>query len=280
MSSREERIAVFEDTQNWIKVDEELLASIDYAKKHTQVFYEDDYPAFRLLKTYDTDITVTKSRSFEAAMRLAGENAGSKIAVMNFANAFHAGGGVTSGASAQEECLCRTSTLYPLLYRRTLRDAFYAHHKKLDTPKASDSLVYTEGVVICKSDEDLPQRLPKEEWVKVDVITVAAPDLRDRSNMHVPLVGDGAYMNDAELFGYHVKRAIHVFTCAAAKGVDILVLGAFGCGAFRNNPEVVARAYKTALAEFPKVFKKIEFAVYCSPRDMRNYEVFSSVLSK
>jgi uncharacterized protein (TIGR02452 family) len=148
----------------------------------------------------------------------------------------------------------------------------------MNTPKATDSLVYTEGVIICKTDTDLPQRMPKDEWVTVDVITVAAPDLRRKSNMHAALVGRGAYMNDAELFGYHVKRAIHILTCAAAKKADILVLGAFGCGAFENNPEVVARAYRTALQEFPKVFSRIEFAVYCSPKDTTNYDVFSQVL--
>ena len=120
--------------------------------------------------------------------------------------------------------------------------------------------------------------MPEEEWVTVDVITIAAPDLRRKSNVHAPLVNGGTFMNNAELFGYHVKRAIHMLTCAAAKGADILVLGAFGCGAFENDPEVVARAYKTALQEFPKVFEKIEFAVYCSPRDGRNYDVFKRVL--
>ena len=73
------------------------------------------------------------------------------------------------------------------LHRRTLRDSFYAHHIELNTPKASDSLIYTEGVVICKTDEDLPKRMPKEDWVTVDVITMAAPDLRDKSNMHAAL---------------------------------------------------------------------------------------------
>ena len=87
-------------------------------------------------------------------------------------------------------------------------------------------------------------------------------------------------MNDAELFGYHVKRAIHMFTVAALKGADILVIGAFGCGAFQNNPEVVARAYKVAIQEFPKVFKKIEFAVYCPPGGSTNYEVFSKYFSR
>ncbi len=71
------------------------------------------------------------------------------------------------------------------------------------------------------------------------------------------------------------QDTLDMLTCAAAKGADILVLGAFGCGAFQNNPEVVARAYKIALQEFPKVFKRIEFAVYCPPGGSRNYKVFS-----
>ncbi len=129
-------------------------------------------------------------------------------------------------------------------------------------------------MVICKTDEDVPERMPKEDWVTVDVITMVAPDLRDKSNMHAALVGNGTYMNNAELFGYHVKRAMHMLTVAAYKGADILVLGAFGCGAFKNDPEVVAKAYKVALEEFPKLFKKIEFAVYCSPVDTANYDVF------
>ena len=274
MSTHAERIEVFKDTQEWIKQDPSLSKSVDYAKKHTEVFYEDDYPAFDMSKEKDTVITVTGDRSFQAAMRLHREHPDAKIAVMNFANAFHPGGGVTKGSSAQEESLCRTSTLYPLLYRVTLRDSYYKHHQDVNTPKATDSLIYTEGVVICKTDESLPKRMEPQDWVTVDVITIAAPDLRSRSNVHAPLVGSGTYMNNAELFGYHVKRAIHMLTCAASKKADILVLGAFGCGAFQNDPNVVARAYKTALQEFPKVFDKIEFAVYCPPGGGENDRVF------
>lgn len=278
MSTSNERIVVFQDTIDWIENDPTLSASIPVAKKNTTIFYEDDYPQYDSFKTKDTVVTVSMDRSYQAAIKIHKENPNARIAVMNFANAFHAGGGVTKGSCAQEECLCRTSTLYPLLYRRTLRDSFYKHHKDLNTPKASDSLIYTEGVIICKTDEDLPKRMPKEDWVTVDVITIAAPDLREKSNIHAPLVNGGTYMTKAELFGYHVKRAIHMLTCAAAKGADILVLGAFGCGAFQNDPEVVARAYKVALQEFPKVFQQIEFAVYCKPDDSRNYDVFKRVL--
>ena len=251
-STREERVEIFRDTLAWIKADPTLSASVVEAKKKTKVYYEDDYPQFDMNAIKDEQISVTRDRSYQAAMRLAKENPGKKIAVMNFANAFHAGGGVTRGASAQEECLCRCSTLYPLLYRKSLRDSYYRHHHDLNTSKASDSLIYTEGVVICKTDDDHPKRMTQEEWVKVDVITIAAPDLRSKSNMYAAIVGNGTYMNNAELFGYHVKRAIHMLTVAASKGADILVLGAFGCGAFQNDPAVVAKAYKIALEEFPK----------------------------
>ncbi len=278
MSTPADRIAVFEDTMDWIDTDPDLSSSIPAAKQNTTVFYENDYPAFDAGRVRDMIVTVTGNRSYQAAMELHKESPNAKIAVMNFANAFHPGGGVVMGAGAQEECLCRTSTLYPLLYRRTLKKAFYDYHADLNTSKASDTLIYTEGVIICKTDEDMPVRMPKEDWVKVDVITIAAPDLRGSSNQYVPVVGGGTYMNNAELFGYHVKRAIHMLTCAAAKGADILVLGAFGCGAFRNDPEVVAGAYKTALSVFPPVFDKIEFAVYCPPGMSTNYDVFKRVL--
>ena len=149
----------------------------------------------------------------------------------------------------------------------------------MNTLKASDSMIYTEGVIICKTDDDYPVRMKKEDWVTVDVMSVAAPDLRTKLNKYAGLIGKGTYMNNAELFGYHVKRAIHILTVAASKGADTLVLGAFGCGAFENDPNVVARAYKVALEEFPKVFKKIEFAVYCTPKYQKNYEAFSKVFN-
>ena len=278
-ATREDRIKIFDDTLFWIENDPTLKQSVQIAKKTTKVYYEDDYPIFDKNNTCDMKVAVSKSRSFEAAVRLSENYPGRKIAVLNFANAFHAGGGVTKGAGAQEECLCRTSTLYPLIYRRTLRDSFYKHHHDLNTPKASDSLIYTEGVIICKSDDDYPERLPREQWRTVDVITMAAPDLRDKSNMYASIVGNGVYMNDAELFGYHVKRAIHMLTVAASREAKVLVLGAFGCGAFQNDPAVVAQAYKTALSVFPKVFEHIEFAVYCTADHIENYEEFSKAFA-
>lgn len=276
--TREDRIVIFRDTQQWIANDSTLNAEVDYSKQHTEVFYENNYPYFDAMHVRDQKIEVTKERSFEAAVRLNREDSTARIAVMNFANALHPGGGVTKGSSAQEESLCRCSTLYPCLYRRTLRTAFYDYHANLNDAKATDTLIYTEGVTIIKTDEDFPKRLPRSQWVHTDVITIAAPDLRTKSNEHAQLVDGGTYMNNAELFGYHVRRAMHMLTVAAHYGVDNLVLGAFGCGAFENDPQVVAKAYKVALDVFPKVFRKVTFAIYCTPRDSANYTAFASEL--
>ena len=59
---------------------------------------------------------------------------------------------------------------------------------------------------------------------------------------------------------------------------ETVILGAFGCGAFMNNPQVVALAAKNVLKEYLHAFKNIEFAVYCSPRDDQNYRIFERVL--
>jgi len=294
MSTGKERINVFRDTLRWVETNPKLNKAVEKAKRKTKIFYDNDYPVFDASRLRDQKVSVSTDRSFQAAMRLKKESPGSRIAVLNFANAFHPGG-VGAGASSQEECLCRCSTLYPLLNRNYLLNNFYDYHEELGTDNASDTVVYIEGVVICKTDEDLPQRMPEEDWVTVDVINAAAPDLNSYPRLlitespvarptvegfNLPEFFDNQpAMSDAALFGYHVKRALHILTVAAAKGADILVTGAFGCGAFRNNPKVVAKAWRTALSVFPKVFERVEFAVFCTDEEMENYHVLRNMFA-
>ena len=268
MSTAQERILIFKDTMAWIEECGALSAAVKEAREGSMVYYEDDTPSFEGGALRPVAVSVSGQRSFEAAMELRQANPGAKIAVMNFANAFHPGGGVKTGASAQEECLCRCSTLYPVLTSQVFRDSYYKHHYDLGSHLATDSLIYTPGVVICKTDEDLPRRMEETQWVKVDVITVAAPDLR-RDNL-----------KPEELRRIHLSRGRHILGCAAAQGADILVAGAFGCGAFQNDPQVVAAAWKELLEEFPRVFDQIRFAVYCPPGGSRNYEIFKRVMEQ
>ena len=116
----------------------------------------------------------------------------------------------------------------------------------------------------------------QEEWYQVDVITCAAPNLRLLPcNPMNP--GDGSSpvkVSDEKLFELHVKRLRRILDVAVSEGCEAIILGAFGCGAFENDPEVVAQAAETVVKEYLYAFKAIEFAVYCSPRDERNFEVF------
>ena len=82
-----------------------------------------------------------------------------------------------------------------------------------------------------------------------------------------------------ELLALHKSRARHILTVAASKGVDAIVLGAFGCGAFQNDPTVVAEAYKDVLEEMKGYFSLIEFAIYCRPRETANYDAFRRTLA-
>jgi uncharacterized protein (TIGR02452 family) len=84
-------------------------------------------------------------------------------------------------------------------------------------------------------------------------------------------------VDNQELYDIHLKRARHILHIAAANRVDILVLGAFGCGAFHNDPEVVAEACKDAILDdqYKDKFDLIEFAIYCKATETRNYEAFN-----
>ncbi|MCR5138075.1 MAG: TIGR02452 family protein [Oscillospiraceae bacterium] len=269
---RSERIRVFRDTMQWCGSDPSLRAAIKASKAGTAVYKSGDYPPYDRRKRHDTAITLSGKRTFEAAVSLLEEEPKVKVAVLSFANAFTPGGGVATGASAQEECLCRCSTLYPLLDRYDALDDFYGFHARHCDNRASDAVIYTPGVVICKTDSLVPERLPEDEWRRVDVLTCAAPDMRG--------FGAGAFMSPAELYAVHVKRAEHILSVAAANKNDALVLGAFGCGAFRNDPETVARAWRTVLAEFDGIFKRVEFAIYQAEGTVSaNLEAFKKIFS-
>lgn len=86
-----------------------------------------------------------------------------------------------------------------------------------------------------------------------------------------------ARITDDELLAIHEKRFTRILDIALTNNNDVVILGAFGCGAFENNPGVVAAAAKNVVEKYIHAFRVIEFAVYCSPRDSHNYDVFSSV---
>ena len=87
-------------------------------------------------------------------------------------------------------------------------------------------------------------------------------------------------ISDKALLELHIQRTRRILDIAAAKHNDVVILGAFGCGAFLNPPGVVAEAMKQVVEEYRKHFETIEFAVYCSPRDDTNFRVFKNTFAE
>ena len=281
MDRRQRLIEIFEDTQRFYSQNTLLANAVHAAKVATKLYEEDDFSGEPATKETECRITVTKHKTFEAAMQIHAEHPEWKIAVLNFASATNPGGGVKTGSSAQEESLCRCSTLYPALTQDWLWQKYYQKNRDAHDNLHTDACIYTPGVIICKTDAAYPERMAEGDWVTVDVISCAAPNLRKRpGNLHNPEYGASRTLNRDELYQLHVKRAKQILRVAAVNDVDALVLGAFGCGAFENDPNTVAKAYADVLPGCRQYFRLVEFAVYCRPEETENYDAFKHTLEK
>lgn len=274
---RRENVEAFEDTQRLYSTNTVLKEAVQSANQKQQLYQEDvEVEGNIVQRDKPARIVVSKKRTLEAASAYVGK----KVCILNFASATNPGGGVVKGSSAQEEAICRCSTLYPNLNEPKMWNGFYRPHRQELNPLHNDDCIYTPGVIAFKSDTDYPQMLPLNRCYKVNVITCAAPNLREKPS-NVMNSGDGdiaVKISNDDLQELHEKRMRRVLEITAKKGNDVVILGAFGCGAFRNPPEVVARAMKTVVEEYRNAFETIEFAVYCSPRDDSNYRTFKEVL--
>ena len=270
---------IFRDTERRYKTDPKLISSIRQSTEE-QVFISEKEAVIipTLEKKINTSIVVSGRRSLEAAEHYAKQ--GKKVCVLNFASATNPGGGVVNGSSAQEECLCRCTTLYPCLNTSDMWNSFYTPHRIADNPLYNNDCIYTPNICVFKSDTNFPEPLKSEEWWNVDIITCAAPNLRERpSNRMNPNAGStSAQITSAELEKLLTARILRIFEIAVANKAEVLILGAFGCGAFKNPPELVAKVFKNVMQKFLGYFETIEYAVFHTERELANYEAFAKIM--
>lgn len=278
MDRREMNRSIFQDTERMCKTDAEFSAVTKISVANQRFIAEAEVIPTPELNIYKkANVVVSKKRTYEAAKAYKGNH----VAVHNFASATNPGGGVVNGAGAQEECLCRCSNLYFCLNTPDMWGMFYTPHRAAHDPIHNDDIIYTPDIVVFKTDTDRPELMERDDWYIVDVITCAAPNLRENpSNRYNS--GDGTRAvtpSNRELQVIHEKRLRRILDSAVINHADTVILGAFGCGAFCNEPQVVATAAANVVRDYMYAFKNIEFAVYCRPSDDSNYRVFNSVLS-
>lgn len=260
---------------------EKVSLKLSSAKmKKVEVFLPDDiqeieerYPFQHVSVWGRVGVECVNADSYSVARSLMGNEQyplpkGQKpVLVLNLANPVNPGGGVRRGATAQEEDLCRTSSLLLSLESKDAA-AYYQYNKSLDTYMGSDAIIITPQVEIIRDENG--ELLP--ESVVVSVMTCAAPMLR------YGLEG----MTDEQYRQMVYHRIAGMLTVAAYLGYKRLVLGAFGCGAFQNDAHVVSDLFYNAMKEFDydgmhlkDCFNRIDFAVMDHSADQYNFREFS-----
>lgn len=199
-------------------------------------------------------ITVTTDDSISAALKLR------HPLVMNFANAHHAGGGFMLGANAQEEAICRCSTLFASITSQAAREMYGYNNTHLSAVE-SDYMLFSPEVTVFR--DGACNFLP--ETAQISVMTVPAPNRR----------GAAVFASAGKIGEAMYRRISIMLRFAAQRGIRELVLGAWGCGAFGNDPQAVSGHFRRALLEdgLGAYFDTVVFAIYGKP-DSKNYLAF------
>lgn len=219
------------------RVEIEAAVSEACAGKHS-IRPEDQLPKFSTPAFRTTGVQVANETTFGASRRLIGN--GLNPVALNFANGVSAGGGFLSGARAQEEVLCRSSALFVTL----VDDPMYDAHRMRPEPDSTAWSIYSPDVPVFRADGGTEL---SEPWLQ-SFITCAAP--------YAPDIGQP---ESGDLLQIRIHRVLAI---ATAFGHSSLVLGAWGCGAFGNDPQRTARDFRSALTgPYAGVFSAVVFAI-------------------
>ncbi len=249
-------------------------AMINKTRVYQEAFISNRNPCKTTVVSFQENLTLLAAKE---AVRT-----GSHVAVLNFANPIEPGGGVLRGAKAQEENICRSSNLYKSLTSKNAYEYYQLNNKILSKNQynsmflGTNQVIYSPDVLILKENVGYPDRfLRVEQYIEttysVDVITCAAPFFS----------GSGYMLPNGDLQYLFEKRIRNILEVAIDNEVDVLILGAFGCGAFHNPPDVVADAFREVLLtdRYRKSFEQIVFAVKGTDMVCPNVEAFEKNFS-
>ena len=176
------------------------------------------------------------------------------IGILNFASYKNPGGMFLKGSTAQEEALCHESILYNVLIK--FNDTYYKSNRK--NSKITGDLYSNRGIF----SPDIIFFHNNDTYTKANIITVAAPNYRNKAIINKD--------KNTEILNSRIKFVLDI---AKDNNLETLILGAFGCGVFKQNPNEVANIFKNYLLSGKYNFKNIIFAIPYG----NNYKEFSKV---
>lgn len=236
------------------------------------------------------EIEITAEKTQDALARFAGDH---NVTVLNFASGVSPGGGVRYGARAQEEDLCLCSNLLTTLEDDKFTVPFYERNQEDDAPDACYDLMIVSKNVTFYRDGQYRLLEGGRGPALVHVITYPAPNMeRLEAPPRAPSIvvegirfrmrGEGVQEPIQQWSPKHKaeyifkKRCQHILDQASKLSTEILILGAWGCGAYGNDPTMVAESFKKAITQSRGTVKKIVFAIY---GDKNNQNAFHKVFN-
>ena len=219
-------------------------------------------------KPQTTQFSVINTTTLQAAHSLVQEHPNTKVTVLNFASARNPGGGFLNGSLAQEESLALHSGLYACLKG----DKMYPHHQNMRGGIYSDWCIWSPDVPVFREERG-GGRLLETPWL-VSVITCPC--------LNKSAIQKHASMTDTELEPALRKRMIRFLSAVAAHHEGNLVLGAWGCGVFGNDPTMIARLFAEVLAlpAFQNRWPRIVFAVLDTTKHGRTIAPFKRIFEE
>ena len=242
----------------------EVGTAIADAVEGTVLYSPENPPRISGAKGKPTRMEVVNETAFNAVARLSGR--GGHIGCLNFASAKNPGGGFLNGAQAQEEALARASALYKCLLAAP---AYYERNRAHRSALYLDLAIFSPQVPFFRNDSGTLLEKP----VLASVITAPAPN--------AGAIAQNEPRNSPQVEPTLRRRSEMVLGVAQAQGVERLVLGAWGCGVFRNEPSMVAGIFCDLLqspGRFSGVFDEVVFAVYDRGENPVTYRAFREVV--
>lgn len=272
MANREERVKIAQETLHILKAGGysnaqgefiDLKAMLYTSLAQTKAYEQEALLALPLKDQAEKGkVQLSAESSLEAAQRLQGEKGGQKILCLNFASAKNPGGGFLSGSQAQEESLARASGLYLSLQSRP---HMYAFHKQNANCLYSHRMIFSPQVPVIRDQED---QLLEEPYV-LSFITSPAVNKTCLKNQNPELLSQvGPVMR---------TRAELVLRLAQHYGYRTLILGAWGCGVFGNDPVLIAQIWFELLkgkGPYARSFDEVVFAVQDRSKNGAVFQAF------
>ncbi|WP_338541916.1 TIGR02452 family protein [Paenibacillus tundrae] len=208
-----------------------------------------------------TVIEVTGETTLAAAARLVTDEQLQDVVCLNFASAKNPGGGFLGGSQAQEESLARATGLYPCIVQMT---EMYEHNRKLRTCLYSDHMIYSPEVPVIRDDQD---RLLVKPYCAAFITAPA---------VNAGVVRAREEADDQVIESVMKQRIRYILDVAIAHGHRTIVLGAFGCGVFRNDPVQVAKFFHDVLVQEHdrEAFERIVFAIFDRTKEQSTLNAF------